>query len=148
METTFTILSDGTIGNPKAVRKFFDSHEPGTWVLSSKAKNVRSLQANKYFHGPVLDYVFQGLVDAGFDDVKSKEDAKKVVKVLFLKREFVNKQTGEVITYIEETHKLTKDEFNTFIQDIQKWAAEFLSVVIPDPGAQTTIDYQPLPEYP
>ena len=135
MNLIFTI-SGNQISNPKKMRKFFEEHENGTFLLTSKPVKSRSLMQNAYFHGPVLDLVLQGLRDAGFNDVQTPEDAKKIVKGLFLKKQFVNQETGHVIEYIEETHKLTKIEFCEFIEKIQQWSAEYLGVIIPDPNSQ------------
>ena len=82
----------------------------------------------------MLDYVFNGLRDLGFDEVQTKEDAKLVVKSLFLKKQIGSTETGEVIDIIRDTSSLTKEEFNLLIEDVQRWAATFLNVVIPDPG--------------
>ena len=134
MQAIFHIKEDGSIANPKTVRKFFEQHNPGRYSLVSKSANTRSLPQNAYFHGPMLDYVFNGLRDIGFDDVRTKEDAKLVVKYLFLKKQIGSTETGEVIEIIRDTASLTKEEFNLFIEEVQRWAAMFLNVVIPDPG--------------
>jgi len=133
-EIFFTILPDGSIQNKKSMAKFFSELNPGRYSLVSKSANTRSLPQNAYFHGPMLDYVFNGLRDMGFDDVQTKEDAKLVVKSLFLKKQIGSTETGEVIEIIRDTASLTKEEFNLFIEEVQRWAATFLNVVIPDPG--------------
>jgi hypothetical protein len=135
METIFTI-KDGQITAKNKMRKFFEEHEPGTYLLVSKPIKRRSLSQNNYFHGPVLDYVLNGLQGMGFNEVRTPEDAKNVVKGLFLKKKFVNQETGEVIEYIQETHKLTKSEMMEFIENIQRWAAEYLNISIPSPNVQ------------
>jgi hypothetical protein len=141
MDTIFTITSTGEIANRKKMAAFFKVIEPGTYLLTVKSAKQRSLPQNSYFHGPMLDLVLMGLRDAGFDEVKTKEDAKRVVKGLFLKRQIGSIETGEVIEIIRDTSELTTTEFCEFIADIQKWASEFLSVVIPDPGEKLEIDF-------
>ena len=135
METIFTI-KDGQITAKNKMRKFFEEHEQGTYLLVSKPIKRRSLSQNAYFHSVVLDYVLHGLRDLGFDEIRTKEDAKLLVKYKFLRKQITNKETGEVIEYIQETHKLTKSEMMEFIENIQRWAAEYLGVVIPSPSEQ------------
>lgn len=95
---------------------------------------VRSLALNDYFHGVLLKYVLQGLIDTGHDEVKDIHDAKEVVKLLFLKRREFDKKTGKVKAVVLKTSRLTNKEFIHFIEIIQRWAAEYLGVYIPDPN--------------
>jgi hypothetical protein len=83
----------------------------------------------------VVPLVFEGLRDAGYDDVKSEEDAHEIMKGLFLKRQIGSqKKGGEVLEFSRSTTDLTKEQFSEYLEDIWRWSAEFLSVVIPNPG--------------
>lgn len=46
----------------------------------------------------------------------------------------VNEETGEEKTRIRSTTELTKIEFNTYLEEIWQWAAEYLSITIPAPN--------------
>ncbi len=107
----------------------------------------RTSPMNRYFHGPLLDGVFHGLRDAGFREVKTKEDAKVIVKGLFCKqvREIVNEETGEIlfIEYIQDTHTMSKPEMSELFDRIIPWASEYLGVQIAYPNEQLMLPYEP-----
>ena len=129
----FTTIKNGKIDNPRAVRKGFDLPDGRYRVRVDRFKK-RSNQQNRYFHGQVIPLVFEGLRDAGFDTVRTYEDAKTVIKSLFLKKSITN--DVETFEFIRDTHTLTTIEFMEFISDVQRWAVEYLSITIPDPNQQ------------
>lgn len=143
MHEFFIHISGNEIANKAAVSKAFNEVKKadGRYLVKISKASKRSSDQNRYFHGPMLDIVFQGLREMGFNDVKSKEDAKMIVKSLFLKRSFVNEDTGEMIEYIKDTHALTKLEMNELIEDVIKWGAEYLNVQIPYPNEQLLLNY-------
>jgi len=51
----------------------------------------------------------------------------------------INKKTGEVIYVPGSTATLTTIEFNEFIEKCQKFAAEYLGIVIADPNSQVSL---------
>jgi hypothetical protein len=54
----------------------------------------------------------------------------------------INKSTGQYEQVPISTTKLTRTEFCEYIEKIQRFAAEFLNVVIADPGQQVELyDY-------
>lgn len=97
-------------------------------TISDKLR--RSDQQNKYFHacckifGDAFGY--------------TKDEAKSIIKMKFLKREKVNESTGEIFEYLLETHKLNKEDFSELMEQFIIWAAQ-LGVVIPEPGDQFEI---------
>lgn len=141
MEATFTILQDGTIGNPKSVRKFFESHEPGTWVLVSKAKNVRSLQANAYIHAVLFPEALIALKEGGFSEIRTVDDAKAVCKGLFAKVTYTN-HSGATLEKIQDTHEMSKLEMSEFIENTIRWLSEYFNHVVPPPSTQTMMEFQ------
>lgn len=81
--------------------------------------------------------VFDGLRNAGFDEVKDNEDAKTVIKALFLKKKITNGM--ETFEIVQDTHKLTTLEMADFIDEVIMWAAQYLSITIPAPNTQLSI---------
>jgi hypothetical protein len=79
-------ISDSKITNPAAVRKFFSELKDGKYLVTGKSIKRRSLPQNAYLHGVVIPMVYEGLRNNGFDDVMDHEDAKLIIKALFLKR--------------------------------------------------------------
>lgn len=66
----------------------------------------------------------------------TKEEVHEFLKSRFHFQELVNEQTGEVIQMPRSTTIMTKGRFADYIADIQRWAAQFLDIYIPDPGEQ------------
>lgn len=107
--------------------------KPLTLTVERKKKK-RSSPQNRFFHGPVLDILQMGLIDAGYNEARSKEWVKDLVKYKFLRSEAVSETTGEVIEVIRGTSDLTTSEFMDLMADVTQWAAEYLGIEIPDPG--------------
>lgn len=128
-------IADSQITNKKAVKKFFDELKDGKYLLSAKSIKRRSLQQNAYLHGVVIPMVYEGLRNNGFDEVQDHEDAKLIIKALFLKKKMSN--GSETIDIIKETSKLTTVEMMEFVDAVIKWAAEYLQIQIPLPGEQS-----------
>jgi RNA-binding protein YhbY len=134
----FVTKSDGQIVNKKAVREAWESTPPnGKFVMKIEDKNKRSLPQNAYYWACVVPLVKHGLREAGYDEIKTDEDAHEVMKHLFLKHQIGNKNTGEIIELTRSTTTLTKELFNQYLEDVWKWAAEFLGISIPSPGQQS-----------
>ena len=110
----------------------------GRYYVSIKKKNARTNNQNRYWWGGVLPLIKQGLKDAGYNEVKTNEDAHEVVKALFLKKHISNGD-GVALEMSGSTTELSTIEFNELIANIQQWAAEFLNVIIPDPNTQVSI---------
>ncbi len=132
----FIHISKNEITNKRLVRQAFDSLKDGRYQVTIESNNNRSNPQNAYLHGVVIPLVFDGLRDAGFDDVRDKEDAKLVIKTLFLTRKIHNPENGDTIPIIRKTSELTTTEMMQFIDEVIKWAAEYLNVQIPLPNEQ------------
>lgn len=134
----FIHVSKNRITNRQVIAKAFDElkETDGCTRLTFEAANKRSNPQNRFLHGVVFPIVCDGLRAAGFDEIKTPEDAKAVVKELFLKELFANHKTGECLTRTKKTSELTTIEMMQFIEDVQKWSAEYLGCVIPDPNQQ------------
>jgi hypothetical protein len=122
------------ITNKSAIRKAFEL-EDGTYLMTIKPKKNRSLPQNKYYWSVMVPMVLEGLKDIGYNEIKTIEDAHEVLKGLFNKKQLVNPD-GVVLEVASTTTKLTTLEFSLYIADVQRWAAEFLNVIIPDPNQQ------------
>lgn len=130
----------GDVININRVATALSALGDGTYLCRIEGARKRSNSQNRYFHGPLLTAVFEGLKDAGFNEVRDKEDAKQVIKELFLKRKIKNVNTGEIIQVTKDTHSLTREEMNIFIEEVIRWAVEYLGIVIPYPNEQLTIE--------
>lgn len=129
--------SNGAITNRAAVRKFFDTLPDGATILNAeKKKKTRSLQQNAFFHGVLIPEFRMALNSVGYDEVKNDDQAKLIMKSMFLTGSITNKETGEIITYIKDTHDLTTTQMMELIEDVIKFAAENMNYQIPYPNEQ------------
>lgn len=126
-------ISNRKIINMNDLKQFFNKMKDGKHLLISKDYRKRSLSQNAYYWAVMVPLIRRGLYDAGYDEVRTDEDAHKVIKHIHLKKRIVSKQTGDVIDIAGSTTKLTIPEFNEFIEAVCKWSAEFLGVSIPSP---------------
>lgn len=108
-------------------------------------KASRSLAQNAYYWGSIIPYVQEGLMELGFDKtILDQETVHDMLKGKFLKEDLAtDKWEGEFITHVGSTTDLNKLEFADYIEDIRRWAAEFLSIDIPDPEQQVELRLQP-----
>lgn len=138
MAKHFTILniSEGKIQNPKAIKTLIESLKDGKWQIEISSLNKRSNQVNRYYWLMLTDYVQPALYNAGWREIKNKEAAHEFVADLFLKVKLVNEATGEMKQRVRSTTELSKAEFNTYLEEIWQWSAEYLGVVIPAPNEQ------------
>ena len=132
-------IKDSKITNKKTVREKFDSLTDGRYLITIKSVKHRTLPQNAYYWGVVVPMVFSGLRDAGFNDVKTKDDAHSIMKHLFLKRKIVNQVNDDCIEIEGSTAELKTVEFNTYLEEIWQWAAEYLGISIPQPNEQLVI---------
>lgn len=99
----------------------------------SKAKKERSNQQNRYYWGCVIPILRNSLKDLG--NVFTPEQVHDLLKYKFLKED-VHIKEGEFIEKVKSSTELSTSEFMDYIDEIQKWSAEFFGVVIPDPNEQ------------
>lgn len=110
----------------------------GRYCVKIEKKNRRSLPQNAYYHSVIVPEIKRGMYEIGYDEISTTE-VHEFIKARFLQKEVINKKTGEVLLVPGSTAKLTTIEFNEFIEKCQRFASEFLSVVIPDPNQQVSI---------
>lgn len=104
----------------------------------------RSLKQNNYYWGVVIPLALHGMNDAGHEI--DREGVHDFLRSNFAYDMIVDKETGEILTgsdgkpliQVFKTSKMTTMEFNIFVEKIQKWSAEYLSVDIPSPNEQLT----------
>jgi hypothetical protein len=127
-------IRGGEISNKSKVRSVFTDLKDGKYLIKIQSIKKRSLLQNAYWWGCLLPMVKEGLVNAGYDEIKSNEDCHEVLKALFLKENVVSKKDGNVIEVTGSTTKLTTTQFNELIDCVIKWAAEYLSIQVPYPN--------------
>lgn len=140
MIETIIHIKSGQVTNKVPVYKFFKELPDGSYSVRFTPRKIRSLGQNAYYHAIMVPMVRDGLLYAGYDMVKTNDDAHEVLKTLFHKKEIVNKQTGDLIAVIPgTTTDMSTIQFSAYMETIAKWAAEYLGIFIPPPGMQLKI---------
>lgn len=106
-------------------------------ITLQRKRKTRSNPQNSFYWGVVLPLVQMGLKDAtgevrDFNSIHYQI----LLPLLAPKRDIVNTDTGMVISEKMTSSELTTTEFSLYVDEIQKWAAEFLGINIPDPNEE------------
>lgn len=136
---TILTIRDGQIQNPNAVKKLFDQLKDGKHRIDAFPLNQRSIPQNKFYWGLVVPMIQKGILDLGTE--LTKEETHEFLKARFNAQELVNQETGECVSIPRSTTALSKEAFSSYIEKIQQFGAEFLSIVIPDPNTQMALNY-------
>jgi hypothetical protein len=100
-------------------------------------KMTRSQQANAYYWGVVLkaidDHTHQGTDD--IHDAMCQMFLPNVGKQVQF-HNAVSRTTVTVATETRRSSKLPSDAFYDFVEKVRAWAADFLSLTIPDPDPE------------
>lgn len=136
MQELIIHIRDKKIVNMQEMRGVFNNLKDGKYQITIKDVRKRSVQQNRYYWGVVVPMVRKGLYEAGFDVIRTNDDAHSVIKQVVFKKEVVSKQTGDMITVAGSTKEMSIPEFNEAIEAVCRWAAEYLGIIIPSPNEQ------------
>lgn len=115
------ILSD-----PTAWRSAVAKHEGrDVWVTVRRQFVSRTLQANRYYWGVVVDHVASYIGE-------SAEETHELLKQQFLKPRSIELLDGRGLSMPPSTRLLSVEEFAAYIERVKVWAAQFLGLNIPD----------------
>ena len=124
---------DGAFQNTKAWREFWEQADDGRYLVRVQAHNKRSIPQNAWFHA-VLPEILYALRDAGFDDIRTEDDAKELIKWLFFRKSVTN--GSETFEIVERTSEQSKINFADKADEIIRWASEYLGIDIAPPEKQ------------
>lgn len=141
MPKDFTIiyLTDKETAKSKAVKTLFPDLPNGKWKIEVHNAKQRSTQQNRYYWGVVVPMVKDGLNEKGTE--LTTEETHEFLKYKFNSKDLINEDSGEVLQVPLSTTRLMTTGFIEYVEKIQRFAVEWLDVVIPDPGEQLQIDY-------
>lgn len=129
-------ISNGYIVNKSTVKKYFDQLKDGRYKVTIQKSNKRSLNQNAWFHA-VLPDILQGLRDVGFNEVRTTEDVKSILKEMFFKKPVTN--GVETFMIVEGTSETSKEVFIERADQIITWAKEYLGIDVAPPFKQIEI---------
>lgn len=131
------INDNNQIENLAAFDRFKSQLKPGKYLASFKGLSKRTPPMNAYLHGVLIPEFRKALNGVGYDEVKTDEQAKRILKSMFLTRQVTNKETGEMIEYVADTSDLTKEEMSILYDEVIKFAAENMNHQILYPNEQS-----------
>jgi predicted nucleic-acid-binding protein len=108
-------------------------------ITFQKKRSYRSSMQNRYYFGVVVTMIQERFKELGHEGI-TKELTHEYLKGRFLFKEVVNEVTGEVLKLPLSTTELTKSDFSEYLEQVIKFAAESLDILIPESGAQIQID--------
>lgn len=112
-------------------------------ITLERPKKSRSNNQNRFYWGAFVPLIQQGLKDATGELRSSESIHYNILLPLFApKNEIVNTDTGESLFERLGSSDLTTTQFFEYILDIQKWAAEFLGIDIPNPNEETMLNFE------
>lgn len=144
MSKKFTIINvneAGEITNRNNLKELF-TLKKGRYMVEVSGADKRSLQQNKYIHAVLIPEFRKALNSVGYGEVKTDEQAKLVMKSMFLTREFPSETGGKPVHFVQDTSALTKEEMGVLIEEVIAFAAENMNYQIPFPGEILTLDYE------
>lgn len=138
MEFIIEKLANEEWRNTRAWKFYTDDLPPGKYKVSIENDDQRTGQQNKWIHA-ILPEITIALRDLGWDDIKTTEDAKDFIKTMFFKKKITN--GSEEVEVIQGTSKTSKLDFSEKAEEIIRWAAEYLGIVVAPPGEALKFEY-------
>lgn len=105
--------------------------------ITIKRKGRRSLQQNRYYWGCVIPEILNDLKRRGNDF--DADTMHEYLKQQFNYDKVIIEETGQVLEMPKKTSELNTEEFTEYLFKITQWAAETLSLYIPEPNTQTAL---------
>lgn len=99
----------------------------------SPRRNTRSLQQNRWYFACIVPSLAAFLADQDYENC-SEAFAHALLKQKCLSRDFIDRETGEVIaTPAGSTAKLDTEQFSRYCERCRHWLEEKFGIVVPDP---------------
>lgn len=133
MSEFFIQVQDGRIANRKW-EGHLKSLPDGNYLIKIEKSNKRSTAQNRFYWGIVIPMVKTSFIELGHE--VTAEETHEFLKSKFNAIQVSNKDTGEMIDLPRSTTRLSKMDFCEYVEKIQRFAATFLGIVIPDPSEQ------------
>lgn len=101
-------------------------------ITIQRLKSTRSVQQNR------LWWLYMNIIskELGY----TTDECHEIFKLKLLRREKIDERTGEVFEYSGSTAKLNKSDFADLVNELIRFCAEHLSIILPLPNEQLTIE--------
>lgn len=122
------------LSNPtqkKLLIEFIKSRDGLHWIDIRRCRDQRSLNQNAYLWGVVYPRVARSMSELWGERIDNY-DVHEFLKDKFLKRPMIDRRSGEVVGYtVPSSASLDTAEFGEYLDQIIKFAGEYLSIDIP-----------------
>lgn len=125
--------------NIAAYKQHLNDLPPGRYKVIVENEDKRTNPQNSYLHGILIPEFKTALRSVGYDEVKTNEQTKLILKKMFLTTTTTNKETGEVLEFVRDTSDLTTKEMAALFDEVIKFTAENMNYEIPFPNEQIQI---------
>ena len=147
LEFSGRVLDDSTIELPKTMRKQISAAYRGKKIIvrvEELSKKHSSAQRG-YYRACTLPALIYGFNQVG-EQLQPGNKAHLDLMHEFCKAKFLKDKGREIVTpdgtilhLPASTEDLSEYEYGQYLSDIAQWAAEYLNIVIPEPGEQMKI---------
>ena len=123
----------------KEVCHSYEGHD--ITITVKKQRKTRSGNQNAYYWSVVLPLILDAMIELGNDLQSGNSDHLNMIHELMKEKHLQNgldviDAEGNVDKLPSSTKNCSTADFIEYIERIQKWAAEFLYIDIPDPNEQ------------
>lgn len=109
-------------------------------VTVERAKKKRSLSQNAYYFMVINNFIRPALIDLGWEEEETTtESIHEMFKALFNYKDRLIESTGEIVRQPLTTTGLSTTDHMAFMENIKRWCAQNLDLVIPEPNEQLEI---------
>lgn len=117
----------------RALHDFLNAASDGVYNISVKrSRHCRSNNQNAYLWGVAYPILLTSMVREGWE-LTSVNEVHGIFKHLLTSRKVINRHTGEVVEFPASTAYMNTVEFTSYVDQIRKYAREYLNTEIPDP---------------
>jgi hypothetical protein len=128
--------------NSKLLKLELDNLPDGRYRLTvDKYRKNKSNPQLGYLFAVIYPLVLRALNDAGWE-FTTVEEVDEYCKSMFSSKEIINRHSGEILDIPGLKRDMTTTEMMTYIDAIRNWCSEYLSVIIPEPNEQFTVDFK------
>ena len=99
------------------------------FITITDRSKLRTAKQNRYMWGYLYPLIRDGMYDIGYDNF-TINDTHDFLAFMFLQVEKVNPNTGEILKSVKSTANLSTEEISKYFENIARWAAEFLGIVV------------------
>lgn len=104
-------------------------------IVIHPVRGTTSQKQRGYYRGVIVKKFAEWRRDEN-GEAYDPEESHEILAGKFLKREWMDPSTGELISYIASTSKIGTDEMTKYIEECRLWLAQWCDIQVPDPDPE------------